>query len=337
MSNVIKRRHTSQYSQIHNNPLQNDLEDLRSLGLLSYLMSLPTDWIIYKTQLHKKFSRKNADAAWKELTEKNYAIGFAAYVNGKKQHFYNVSDVPFTSKEFFEFVRDTVNELRQQGFIVKSLSSMMHGNLVITEEITNVLSVQQSKNSTNHSNVPRVQYNEFSTNSTYTKEILIKEILTNDDDIPNAPPSDDNLSSIQNAKKEIYNPNLTEDDLLCISDNIRNTYRGKIQKRSFDSTLKKCIINYKRGAVPHFENYLITAIDNKITELENRREREKRLLDLTPTMKGKQQKSARKELIPDWLREQQRGTPEVPSSITPISYEEERKRLEEVLGKYKRT
>ena len=101
--------------------------------------------------------------------------------------------------------------------------------------------------------------------------------------------------------------------------------------------MKKCIITYKKGTVPHFENYLITAIDNKITELENRREREKRLLNLTPTMKGKQQKSARKELIPDWLREQQRGTPEVPSSITPISYEEERKRLEEVLGKYKRT
>lgn len=70
MNNVIKRRHTIQYAQIHNNPLQNDLVDLRAIGLLSHLMSLPSDWIIYKTQLYKKFSRKNIDAAWKELANK---------------------------------------------------------------------------------------------------------------------------------------------------------------------------------------------------------------------------------------------------------------------------
>ncbi|EXJ17373.1 hypothetical protein Y693_28490 (plasmid) [Bacillus anthracis str. 95014] len=87
MNNVIKRRHTIQYAQIHNNPLQNDLVDLRAIGLLSHLMSLPSDWIIYKTQLYKKFSRKNIDAAWKELANKNYIIGFNCYVNGKNNLF----------------------------------------------------------------------------------------------------------------------------------------------------------------------------------------------------------------------------------------------------------
>ncbi|MEM5635468.1 hypothetical protein AAHB65_01395 [Bacillus toyonensis] len=87
MSNIIKRRHTNQYAQIHNNPLQNDLVDLRAIGLLSHLMSLPSDWVIYKTQLYKKFSRKNIDAAWKELANKNYIIGFNCYIDGKKKSF----------------------------------------------------------------------------------------------------------------------------------------------------------------------------------------------------------------------------------------------------------
>lgn len=266
MSNVIKRRHTSQYSQIHNNPLQNDLEDLRSLGLLSYLMSLPADWTIYKTQLHKRFSRKNADAAWKELAEKNYAIGFAAYVNGKKQHFYNVSDIPFTSEEFFEFVRDTINELREQGFIVKSLLSMMHGNLGITEEITNALSVHQSETSTNLTNVPRVQYNECSTNSAYTKEIYTNEKITNNN----------NIKDIDDDKANSVHPSYNEEELHNIAESLREVNKNELTKRSFDSVVRKVMDKHKQGKIrTSFRDYLVTSLNAKIEELELRRAKDK--------------------------------------------------------------
>ncbi|WP_255287499.1 hypothetical protein [Bacillus sp. AFS075034] len=266
MSNVIKRRHTSQYSQIHNNPLQNDLEDLRSLGLLSYLMSLPADWTIYKTQLHKKFSRKNADAAWKELAEKNYAIGFAAYINGKKQHFYNVSDIPFTSEEFFEFVRDTVNELRDQGFVVKSLLSMMHGSLAITEEITNVLSAQQSETSTNLTDAPRVQYNEFSTNGAYTKEIYTNEKITNKH----------NIKDIDDDKANFVQLIYTEEELHNIIEGLREATKNELTKRSFDAVVRKVVdkLNQKKIKTS-FRDYLVTSLNTKIEELELRRVKDK--------------------------------------------------------------
>lgn len=338
MSNVIKRRHTVQYAQIHNNPLQNDLEDLRAIGLLSHLMSLPSDWVIYKTQLYRKFSRKNVDAAWKELASKNYIIGFHCYVDGKKNSFYNVSDVPFISEEYSEFVSETISVLTKSGSVVKSPSPMDGLTLDITGVFTNAPKAHQSEISGDFTNVPRVQYSQYSTEGTYTKEIYTKEILTNDDDdIPNVSLSDDNQPSIEDVQKEMHTPNLTDDDLFWISDNIRNAYKGKIQKRSFDSILKKCIINYKKGTVPHFENYLITSIDNKITELEERREREKSLLDLTPKTKSRQQKSARKEIVPEWLREQQQAAQEVASTVNSfVDVEAERKLLEEELKKYKR-
>lgn len=156
MGTVIKRRHTAQYAQIHNNPLQNDLVDLRAIGLLSYLMSLPSDWKIYKTQLYKKFSRKNIDAAWKELATKNYIIGFNCYIDGKKKSFYSVSDIPFIPEEFSGFIREVILELINSGSSVKSISLMNGGFLEIAEDINDVLSERKYNLPQKESTVRRV-------------------------------------------------------------------------------------------------------------------------------------------------------------------------------------
>ncbi|MEB3057543.1 hypothetical protein [Bacillus pseudomycoides] len=345
MSNIIKRRHTNQYAQIHNNPLQNDLVDLRAIGLLSHLMSLPSSWIIYKTQLYKKFSRKNVDAAWKELACKNYIIGFNCYINGKKQSFYNVSDVPFVSEELYEFVHETVSELINSGSSVKSLSLMKGITLDTTENLTNVLKVHQSKSAKDFTTVPIVQYSQYSTESTSIKEININKINTNkyddDDEKPNASPSYITNIPNQYELQEMTTSILSDDDLFWITDKVRELYAGKIQKRSFDSVLKKCINNYKKGTVPNYENYLITSIENKITELEFRREQEKHLLDLIPKSKQTNKKITRKEIVPEWLhekREEQIGQG-TESNLQQRNEEDiniERQRLLEELKKYKK-
>ncbi|HFK1465118.1 TPA: hypothetical protein ACGXKN_005141 [Bacillus cereus] len=339
MSNIIKRRHTNQYAQIHNNPLQNDLIDLRSIGLLSHLMSLPNDWVIYKTQLYKKFSRKNIDAAWKELVTKNYIIGFNCYIDGKRQSFYNVSDIPFVPEEYSKFIYETVFELKNSGLSIKSLSSIKDGNYDITDDLADVPKVHQSNIPENFTTVPKVQHSQYSTQSTYTKEVYTNKKLTNNDDEDIANISHLNNSYFVDSKKnkQLSKVTLSDDDILWITDKIRNIFKGKIQKRSFDSVLKKCINNYKRGKVPNYENYLITAIENKISELELRREREKALLDLNPKVK---KKMVRKEIIPDWLREQKENEKEVEveeklQNKHKTDIETERKRLDEVLKKYR--
>lgn len=171
---IIKRRKTSNYAQIHNEPLQGDLKDLRAVGLLSHIMSLPENWTLHKTQLQSFYSRKNVDAGWKELVEKSYAIGFNCYRDGKINYFYNVSDIPFSKDEFDRFVIEQIAELLEQGFSVKNPKSISHSNLDINEKLTDVLLVQHS----DFTDVPAVQYSENCTQSTYTKKQTNKEILT---------------------------------------------------------------------------------------------------------------------------------------------------------------
>jgi len=343
VSNIIKRRHTNQYAQIHNNPLQNDLIDLRAIGLLSHLMSLPSDWVIYKTQLYKKFSRKNVDAAWKELASKNYIIGFNCYIDGKKQSFYNVSDIPFISEELSGFLLESISELINSGSSVKSLSLMNGGTLDISHDLTDVLNVHQSKVLKKITTVPTVQYSQYSTVGTSTKEISTKEKITNidDEDIPNVLHSD--AKDIQNSKirnvtqtNTVYTLSLSDDDILWITNKVRDIFKGKIQKRSFDSVLKKCINNYKKGTVPNYENYLITSIENKITDLELRRKQEKKLLDLIPKSKQKNKKTIRQEMIPEWLYKQKN---EYPNAVETQQHSEkdietERQQLLKELQKY---
>ena len=159
-----------------------------------------------------------------------------------------------------------------------------------------------------------------------------------DDDIPNASLSDEinhQNSSSNLEEQDLHTPKLSSDDILWIANMVSDIYKGKIQKRSFDSVLKKCINNYKKGTVPNFENYLITAIENKIQDLEIRRDREKSLLDITSMPRQKKTKQVRKELVPDWLKEESMNHSPEKENKTAVS-DEERKRLEEVLQKYKR-
>lgn len=117
MSGIIKRRKTSDYAQIHNGALQN-LEDIRSIGLISHLMSLPESWVISKMQLYSKFGRGPITNAIKELEAKKYWVTIQ-YRDGKKTlYYYNVSDVAFNDSE----VLNMIEEVNQGGFKITALS-----------------------------------------------------------------------------------------------------------------------------------------------------------------------------------------------------------------------
>lgn len=128
MNGIIKRRKTSDYAQIHNGALQS-LEDIRSIGLISHLMSLPESWTISKMQLYKKFGRGPITNAIKELEAKKYWVT-VQYRDGKKTlYYYNVSDVPFTDAEVLEMIR----EVKGAGFKIIALSESFAHLLSIGE------------------------------------------------------------------------------------------------------------------------------------------------------------------------------------------------------------
>jgi len=179
MNGIIKTIKTTQYAQIHNAPLQTELEDLRSIGLLSHIMSLGEGWTIRKTQLQNKFSRRNVDAAWKELAIKQYAVGFSAYVDGKKDYFYAVSDIPISQANFEVLVIEQIKLLQSQGKNVMTLSVIQHSPLEITEKISDVQNVQQTQNKKISSDVRFVQHNVYNTERTLTNKKETKEKLIN--------------------------------------------------------------------------------------------------------------------------------------------------------------
>ena len=168
MNGIIKRRKTSDYAQIHNGALQN-LEDIRSIGLISHLMSLPEGWEIKKMQLYSKFGRGPITNAIAELEAKRYWVT-VQYRDGKKTlYYYQVSDVAFTDSE----VLNMIQEVNQGGFKITSISESFAHLISIGEN-------QQLKTEDNPSDDSSiVDFEQLMVNnslSTVENRHLIKEI-----------------------------------------------------------------------------------------------------------------------------------------------------------------
>lgn len=179
---IIKRKKQDKFFIMSNHATQENLTSLNSIGLLAYIKSLPEDWVLYKTFLQKKFTRRTVDSAWLELVEKQYIAGFSCYIDRKKQYFYIAHDEPLTQSDFNEFVEDTLEEIKQNGYEAKNLQSIKDCKFSIVQF------VQYSKNADNSTNVRYVQHKEYSTTSTVPNEQIqintykkIPQINTNKD------------------------------------------------------------------------------------------------------------------------------------------------------------
>ena len=142
---IIKRKKQNQFFIMSNDAAQNDLENLSSIGLLAYIISLPADFKLYKTYLQNKFTRRTVDGAFKELTQKKYIAGYSAYINRKKQYFYIASDEKLTEKDFNIFVHETFYEtLETTGHTPKNLRVINDNQFNILIDFTNVQNVQHT-------------------------------------------------------------------------------------------------------------------------------------------------------------------------------------------------
>lgn len=73
---IIKSKTTEKFTIIPNEVLNNKTLSLKAKGLLCILLSLPSDWVIYKTQL-QDFSMDGRDSTintFNELVEKGYIL-----------------------------------------------------------------------------------------------------------------------------------------------------------------------------------------------------------------------------------------------------------------------
>lgn len=143
-----------------NHATQENLTSLNSIGLLAYIKSLPENWVLYKTFLQKKFTRRTVDSAWLELVEKNYIAGFSCYVDRKKRYYYLANDEPLTQVDYDEFIEETLTEIEEEGFTAKNVQAIKDCGFSVARF------VQHTETPAVSTGVQSVQHLECSTAST---------------------------------------------------------------------------------------------------------------------------------------------------------------------------
>lgn len=97
---IIKSKHASNYTVIPNE-IYNQGLSMEAIGLLCYLLSLPHDWVIYKTTLHSQMNCgvTKLDSAFKELQNSGYILSVKKQKeNGRIEHEHIVYDKPYNGE-----------------------------------------------------------------------------------------------------------------------------------------------------------------------------------------------------------------------------------------------
>jgi len=301
---IIRRRKTSQYSSLHNNLLQDKRLSYSAIGLASYLLSLPEDWIIIKEQIYnhsEKDGRKVVDRCFRELLQYGYMITGYGYGMKKearskrpvKQYEYIISDIPFTPEEIDEFYF----ELYEKWTSV-DINPCNYNNLTTAQ---------------------KVQYKNNSTKGTPTKKDLKKKDLRKDLE-----------------EEEIITPSVTESmilDLMNQKIKDREITNKKTIKAIHDVSSKcKAIGTTDLTAA---ENYVIKIVEDKMSKLGQKQRTQsipQKRKKITPDWLKEQQQDELSQSIGQTMS---RG-PQQTYENEQQRIEDERRRLKDVLAQYKK-
>lgn len=124
---IIKSKHASNYTVIPNEVFKIGLS-LDAVGLLTYLLSMPNDWVIYKTTIHNQFkiSRKRMDYVFNELKNAGYIISDRKHIEGRLEWEHIVYDKPFNGEPIQHTQNNTIenNTIENNHIEINNI----HGN-----------------------------------------------------------------------------------------------------------------------------------------------------------------------------------------------------------------
>lgn len=97
---IYKSKHASNYTVIPNDIFESGIE-FTSISLLVYLLSLPPDWVIYKTTLHKKLGigRDKLNTMFQDLKKHGYIISVQKQTRNGAEWEHIVYDKPFNGEK----------------------------------------------------------------------------------------------------------------------------------------------------------------------------------------------------------------------------------------------
>lgn len=103
-----KRRRSGGFTTIANELLQDETVSYKARGILSYLISLPDDWVVYQKELEKRSpdGRTSVESGLKELIE----AGYMRRTRRREQGKFAAYDYEFSEEKLFD---DEIEEVEQ--------------------------------------------------------------------------------------------------------------------------------------------------------------------------------------------------------------------------------
>ena len=132
---IIKSKTTERFTTLPNEIIKSKELSLEEKGFLSFLLSLPSDWVLYRHNLYKELpdAKGTIDRLFKSLQEKGYILSVRVH-NSENGQFIGwnhiVYDCPYPEPPIFENA-----EVGQSASILKTNSILKTDNKQKTEAV----------------------------------------------------------------------------------------------------------------------------------------------------------------------------------------------------------
>jgi len=114
MSKIKNFKKGKGYESIPREILQHPRLSLQAIGLLCNLQSYPEDWVLYKTELYKRFPKNKKTSianAWKELEAESHVVSVKKRNGNKNEYVHYFSIEPFTDDDVKEIEKAEQGEI----------------------------------------------------------------------------------------------------------------------------------------------------------------------------------------------------------------------------------
>ena len=151
---IVRSKRRETYTKIDNEIFKN-VDDLVAVGLLAFLLSLPDNWVVYKTSIYPKFKqgRGAVDKAFKTLKDLGYLVGKNKRTETGKMNGYEwiVYETPF-DKGFNRTTENSSTVLTEQPKTVarktvgtENRSTVIGGIITTNNKLTTILNKTTNK------------------------------------------------------------------------------------------------------------------------------------------------------------------------------------------------
>ncbi|MBY0039106.1 DnaD domain protein [Bacillus cereus] len=296
---IVRVEKNKNYSVVNNTGLRDERLSWKAKGILAYILTLPDDWVFYREELatHAKDGLDSLRSGMKELKEYGY-----------------LQRIPIRNDKNKIISWETViHEVPQVEPLVEEPpmeNPLVENPPVENPELlnTNILSTNKLNTNIQNTNYYHDDNKESKSHVLVDEEFKVGYNFLKGEGIP--------LSEIA----------ITELGEFC--DSFGSELIKHAAHKAIDENKPKW--NYIKAILKSWEKQKVKTLDD-VAALDRRFEmsKNKRLNGLGPG------RSNRKEIVPDWLREDVEPTKKEIEKQNSQSIDEERERLQEMLNKYK--